>query len=228
MDFKSNLLAALAASVVLGATACQTGRQANVAPPKQAYAPALAASVKPVPASNDKSRQFEAAQAAPKTDPIATLIANVEQQFQSGKDSFQADEAEEARQHFDQALDLLASTPLDIHSDARLEREFNRVLQGLNDFEQEEQTQAQADDQTDSDDNSSAQQSEPAPIDEANEANTPVDANVKAKATAEVKATHSDLPLMMTDPVASYINYFSGRGRETLERALARSGRYEP
>ena len=31
---------------------------------------------------------------------------------------------------------------------------------------------------------------------------------------------------MMTDPVAGYINYFSTRGRGTLERALARSGRY--
>ena len=31
---------------------------------------------------------------------------------------------------------------------------------------------------------------------------------------------------MMTDPVAGYINYFSGRGRGVLERALVRSGRY--
>ena len=32
---------------------------------------------------------------------------------------------------------------------------------------------------------------------------------------------------MMTDSVAAYINYFSGRGRGVLERALARSGRYD-
>ena len=32
---------------------------------------------------------------------------------------------------------------------------------------------------------------------------------------------------MMTDQVAGFINYFSARGRGTLERALARSGRYE-
>src|SRR5208337_2602966 len=51
--------------------------------------------------------------------------------------------------------------------------------------------------------------------------------NVKAKAEAEIKSTHSDLPLMMTDQVAGYINYFSTRGRGVLERALARSGRYE-
>ena len=93
------------------------------------------------------------------------------------------------------------------------------MLAGLNSFEQQEQTVAQ--------DNTPAQQSEPAPIDEANEATAPVDPNVKAKAAAEVKATHSDLPLMMTDPVAGYISYFSGRGRGVLERALVRSGRYD-
>jgi membrane-bound lytic murein transglycosylase D len=32
---------------------------------------------------------------------------------------------------------------------------------------------------------------------------------------------------MMTDQVAGYINYFSTRGRSTVERALARSGRYD-
>jgi membrane-bound lytic murein transglycosylase D len=49
---------------------------------------------------------------------------------------------------------------------------------------------------------------------------------VKAKAQAELKAIHSDLPLMMTDQVAGYISYFSNRGRGVFERALIRSGRY--
>jgi peptidoglycan lytic transglycosylase D len=42
-----------------------------------------------------------------------------------------------------------------------------------------------------------------------------------------MKATHSDLPLMMTDQVAGYIDYFSGRGRENFENAIIRSGRYQ-
>ena len=55
----------------------------------------------------------------------------------------------------------------------------------------------------------------------------PVDANVKAKAEAEIKSTRSDLPLMMTDQVAGYISYFSTRGHGTIANALARSGRYD-
>src|SRR6202040_3251816 len=70
------------------------------------------------------------------------------------------------------------------------------------------------------------QKSEPAPIDETNGLTPAPDANIKAKAQAEIKNTRSDLPLMMTDQVAGYITYFSGRGRGVFERAYARSGRY--
>src|SRR5262249_36697285 len=72
------------------------------------------------------------------------------------------------------------------------------------------------------------QMSEPAPIDEANQVTFPVDPSVKAKAEAGLKIiqAQSDLPLMINDYVASYINYFSTRGRGVFERSLARSGRY--
>ncbi len=71
------------------------------------------------------------------------------------------------------------------------------------------------------------QRSEPAPIDEANDITFPVDPNIKAKAEAEIKTTKSDLPLVLNDQVAMFINYFSSpRGRATLEHAWARSGRY--
>jgi membrane-bound lytic murein transglycosylase D len=73
---------------------------------------------------------------------------------------------------------------------------------------------------------SDTQKSEPAPIDETNGITPSADPNVKAKAQAEIKSTHSDLPLMMTDQVAGYISYFSNHGRGTFERAFARSGRY--
>ena len=71
------------------------------------------------------------------------------------------------------------------------------------------------------------QKSEPAPIDETNEVTPPVDANIKAKAEAEIKATHSDLPLMMTEPVAGLHQLFFQRGRGVLEHGLVRSGRYQ-
>ena len=99
-----------------------------------------------------------------------------------------------------------------------MQRKLDEITEALKTVDQQEQQQTEA---------AVEQQSEPAPIDEANEATPPVDPHVKARAEVEVKFTRSDLPLMMTDEVAAYINYFSGRGRGVLERGLVRSGRYQ-
>jgi len=149
---------------------------------------------------------------------VAELIAQVEKEYQAGQDNYKAGHLEAAKESFDRAFNLLLSSSLDIRSDERLQREFDQVLEQVSGLELQALQQG---------DGFAEQKSEPAPIDEANEVTFPVDPNVKAKAEAEVKATHSDLPLMMTDPVAGYINYFSTRGRGTLERALARSGLYQ-
>jgi len=128
----------------------------------------------------------------------------------------QAGKTEEARKNFDNALNALLSSNLDIRSDERLQEEFDRIVAGVNQLDPSG-TAVDADAQ---------QKSEPAPIDETNGLTPTPDAKIKAKAQAEIKNTHSDLPLMMTDQVAGYITYFSGRGRDTFERAFARSGRY--
>ena len=146
------------------------------------------------------------------------MIAQVENEYQVGQDNYKAGHLEAAKENFDRAFNLLLGSSLDLRSDERLEQEFDRVLDGINGSELQALQEG---------DGFTEQKSEPAPIDEANEVTFPVDPNLKAKAEAEVKATHSDLPLMMTDPVAGYISYFSTRGRGTLERALARSGQYD-
>src|SRR5581483_5780450 len=60
----------------------------------------------------------------------------------------------------------------------------------------------------------------------ANEVTFPVDPNIKAQAAAEIRETHSDLPLVMNDQIASYISYFSSRGRGALVNGMEHSGRY--
>ena len=210
---------------LLFGTACQTAPHQNSLLPQQAKAPTYTASA----AANNVQTQPEdasrasAPEAAPqvkpdvKPDPAADLIAQVEKEYQAGEENYKAGHLDAAKQSFDRAFNLLLGSPLDIRSDDRLQHEFDRVLEGVSDLELQALQEG---------DGFGEQKSEPAPIDEANEVTFPVDQNIKAKAEAEVKTTHSDLPLMMTDPVASYINYFSTRGRGTLERALVRSGQY--
>jgi membrane-bound lytic murein transglycosylase D len=108
-------------------------------------------------------------------------------------------------------------SPVDVKSDDRLQQEFDKITEEIHKLEMLAFKAG---------DGFTEQQSEPAPIDEANEVTFPVDVTVKAKAEAELKTTESDLPLVINDYVASYINYYSNRGRGTFERALARSGRY--
>jgi membrane-bound lytic murein transglycosylase D len=153
-------------------------------------------------------------------DPVGDLIARVEKEYQSGQDNYRNGHLEAAKQNFDSAFNQLLGSGFDLRSssDDRLERELDRILDGINGLELAALQQG---------DGFAEQKSEPAPIDEANELTPTVDENVKAKAEAEIKFTRSDLPLVMTDQVAGFINYYSSRGRGTLERALARSGRYE-
>jgi len=179
------------------------------------------ASQKSAPQASASSQAINSSE--PKPDPVAALIGNVEKEYQAGENEYAAGHKEGAKQHFDRAFNLLMGSSSETRADRRYQPEFDRVLAGVNKLELkalEQQSEASVD-------NSPEQKAEPAPIDEANEVtNYPVDPNLKAKAAAELKATHSDLPLMMTDQVAGYINYFSGRGRGTLEHGLERSGRY--
>ena len=215
--FSAILLCALLAVTL----ACQTAQKQTFLPPSNAQAPALIASATPKTAPQKQATSADSqspAKQALAVDPVGDLIAQVEKQYETGEENYRAGHLEAAKQNFDSAFNLLLGGGLDLQSDDRLEAELNRILDGVNGLELAALEQG---------DGFAEQQSEPAPIDEANEATPAVDQNVKAKAEAEIKSTRSDLPLMMTDQVAGYINYFSNRGRGTLERALARSGQYE-
>jgi len=156
-------------------------------------------------------------QATQKGDPVAALIAQVEKQYEQGQAEYQAGHLESAKSSFDKAVDMLLQSPIDIRSDDRLQREFDKIIEGVNQLEMVALKEG---------DGFTEQKTVPAPITEANEVTFPVDPNVKARAEQQVKETRSDLPLVVNDYVASYINYFNTSGRSVLEKALIRSGRY--
>src|ERR1700687_5874196 len=198
---------AVVAALPLVACACQTAQKpATLLPPGKA--PALHAAVTPtqvaatsttpaktVPpptedAQPEKAASVESATApdpaaAPSHDRVADLIARAEKKYQLGLANHKAGKMDEARQNFDDALDALLSSHLDIRSDERLQEEFDRIVQGVNEL-YPVGTAAETDAQQ-------QQKSEPAPIDETNGLTPAPDAGVKAKAQAEIKNMHSDL-----------------------------------
>jgi membrane-bound lytic murein transglycosylase D len=229
------------AALILAICSCQTARKpVPLLPP--ATAPSLktpapttqAESQPPLPAAPAPQPQAAppksvepapvALEPKPAADAVADLIAQVEKEYQAGLADYQAGKAEAAKQDFDKAFNALLGSKLDIRSDPRLEKEFDRIVEGVNRLDLGGLAASGLGGDTEA--QQQEQKSEPAPIDETNEVAPAADPGVKAKAQAEIKSTRSDLPLMMTDQVAGYISYFSNRGRGTFERAFARSGRY--
>ncbi|MBZ5509437.1 MAG: transglycosylase SLT domain-containing protein [Acidobacteriia bacterium] len=145
------------------------------------------------------------------------MIAEAEKAYNSGQADYKAGHLDAAKQDFNRAVDILMQGPVDIKQDDRLQQEFDKITEEINKLEMVAFKEG---------DGFAEQQAEPAPIDEANQVTFPADPNVKAKAEADLKNTRSDLPLMINDYVAGYINYFSTRGRGVFEGAWTRSGRY--
>jgi membrane-bound lytic murein transglycosylase D len=234
------LRTAAIASLILALSACQSAHKpVTLVPPattpavKPAPAPAPQAASEPAQApaekkqedsSTEKATTAETAQTEtqPKSDVVGDLVAKAESDYQTGLANYHAGKTDDAKHNFDNALNSLLSSNFDVRSDERLQKEFDRIVQGVNELYPggtAQEAEAAQEPQ---------QKSEPAPIDTTNEIAPTADAGTKAQAEADLKKTRSDLPLMMTDQVAGYIAYFSNpnRGRGVFERAYARSGRY--
>src|SRR5271165_930344 len=200
---------------VLWSSGCEPSEPKKTAAkvPAQASAPTI------TKAPTDTATPQPAGQAASVTsDPVEALIAQADKLYQEGTSNYQAGHLEAARQSFDQAFNVLLSNKLAVRNNPQLEKEFDKIVDGVREMEQAALREG---------DGFTEQRSEPAPIDEANDITFPVDPNVRATAEAEIKTTKSDLPLMLNDQVAMFINYFSStKGRHTLEHGLTRAGLY--
>ncbi|HZD31111.1 MAG TPA: LysM peptidoglycan-binding domain-containing protein [Candidatus Angelobacter sp.] len=213
MKFLQYVVTPLLLGSVLFSAGCEPSEPKNTAAkvPAQATAPTVTqtpAAVSPatVPV------------ASPPADPVDALIARADKLYQQGKADYQAGHLDAARQSFDQSFNVLLSSDLQVRGNPRLEKEFDKIVDGVREMEQAALREG---------DGFTEQRSEPAPIDEANDVTFPVDPAVRATAEAEIKTTKSDLPLMLNDQVAMFINYFSStKGRHTLEHGLTRAGIY--
>ncbi|HKW25833.1 MAG TPA: LysM peptidoglycan-binding domain-containing protein [Terriglobales bacterium] len=210
--------APLLIALALGSASCQTAakRQVVAIAPPLPVAPPIQPKPAAIPAPDPKPQEAPPP-AVTNADPIAALVAQADEQYQAGQANYSAGHLEAAKANFDRAFDILTQAPGGASSDERLQKEFDKIVDGVNSLELVALRQG---------DGFTEQKSEPAPIDETNQITFPVDPNLKAKAAEEIRQIHSDLPLTMNDAVAGYVNYFSTRGRGVLERALTRAGLY--
>ncbi|MGB6974452.1 MAG: transglycosylase SLT domain-containing protein [Terracidiphilus sp.] len=200
------------AAVALLVAGCTPSGQKAVSPASlpQATAPAIAPvapqAPPPAPVVNLQQKRIDA------------LIAQVEAAYATGDADYRKGQLPQAKVQFDHAVDLMLLSGIDIKSNPRLQDEFNRIVDQVNALEMEALQQG----------NGFAPKVEPSPADVANDVTLKVDPNFVARAKSDLATTHSDLPLVMNDYVASYINFFANtqRGHNTLLHAFERSGRY--
>lgn len=214
-NFSYRLIACAALALVLAgctptqhASASQSASAQKTAPPVPAQTSPSTAEQTPTPAIKTVQQQR-----------VQLLIQQVEKAYANGQADYRKGDLLAAKAEFDRAVDLMLTSGIDIKSDAQLQDEFDHIVDAVNGLEMEALKQG----------NGFAPKEEPAPADVANDVTFAVDPNLVAKAQSELATTKSDLPLVVNDYVAAFINFFANtqKGHNTLLHSFQRSGRYK-
>jgi membrane-bound lytic murein transglycosylase D len=199
----------VAGCVPSGQNGAPTGGQ------RQATAPALPAPPQAEPVAPEAAPP----QLTVEQRKVKVLIQQVEVAYANGEADYRKGKLPEAKAEFDRAVDLMLLSGIDIKGSPELQDEFTRIVDGVNAMEMEALKEG----------NGFAPKEEPTPADVASDVTFKVDPNFMAKAQASLATTKSDLPLVVNDYVAGFINFFanSQRGHNTLQHSFERSGRYK-
>jgi membrane-bound lytic murein transglycosylase D len=181
-------------------------------PPAQTTAPAVH-SAQPAPAKAEppaKAQQDQRVQA---------LIDQVEKAYAIGQDAYRKGDLPGAKVAFDHAVDLMLTSGMDIKAEPKLQEEFDHIIDAVNGLEMDALKQG----------NGFVPKEEPTPADVASDVTFAVDPNLVAKAKSDLATTKSDLPLVVNDYVAAFINFFANtqKGHNTLLHSFQRYGRYK-
>ena len=202
------------AIALAGCDPSQNKLKAPAAQP-QATAPVLVQHVTPAPPPSPPPPQQ-----TQKQRQVQQLIEQVEKAYAEGDADYRKGRLPEAKSEFDHAVDLMLTSGIDIKSEPQLQDEFDHIIDQVNALETEALKQG----------NGFVPKVEPTPADVASditfEAVTP---DIVAKAETQLATTKSDLPLMVNQYVAGFINFFanSPRGHATLQHSFQRAGRYK-
>jgi membrane-bound lytic murein transglycosylase D len=138
----------------------------------------------------------------------------------SGRQMYFEGDLAGARREFDAAVDTLLNAPENAPDHRRIERRLDEICDLIYRFDVEKLGAGQA--------QQDAIVFDKAPIDEISHMTFPVDEKLAPKLTQELHQTASGIPLELSDPVLSFVHYFStDRGRAILLAGLRRSGKYK-
>src|SRR5579863_4106 len=147
------------------------------------------------------------------------LISQAEDKFQSGRKFYRDGNYDQARQEFDAAIDLMLQASQDPTDRPLFELKLEDMVDSIHRLDLSGLGAAQIE---------TTPQFDKAPLEDIAQMTFPVDPKIKDKVRIEMKTTASALPLDVNDVVLGYINYFSGKGRRTIEYGFERAAKYQP
>jgi membrane-bound lytic murein transglycosylase D len=218
---KSGFWLFVAAGVLFGVSGCEDTAKAPVqVRPPQIAVPSQEPSLPALPIN--AQHKFVKPLVIQSPDGPASLAAQSQAAFDAGEQDFKAGHLGKAREEFDEALDQLLASGLDLDADPRLSALYHHIIDTVS-LDELEAFRAG--------DGFTEQKSTPAPIDEIAEEPIPqpelVDPNLRGRAEGEVSNIAHDVPLTVNDPVLAYLNFFKTvRGNAIVETGLRREGRY--
>jgi membrane-bound lytic murein transglycosylase D len=187
---------------------------------------------------------------------IQKIIDRAEERFQAGEIHFDKGEYREARRAWDRAIDIILESGVDVRSDQRLQQCYQKLVDtvfqrqlalikvspaqplpaaestfsGSSVISQATQIPETTDAQNPKEKRGFGEQSYTAsPLDELSKIKLTDDETKTASDKAAQEAVNSaklDFGFKPNALVQSYINYYQGRGRVTMESGLRKSGRY--
>jgi membrane-bound lytic murein transglycosylase D len=155
-------------------------------------------------------------------DPNATLASQITSQaqvlYKAGIADYRSGNLEGAKEKFDQAVEKLLESNLDIQGDDRLSSDFDKLTEDIYAAEAAALERG---------DTLSPHNYVSPPIESFSGLTFPVDPRIKQQAQQELKAVKSDVPLVSNDYVDGVLTYLQNSGRSYVTTALKRLGLYQ-
>ncbi|MBS1832232.1 MAG: transglycosylase SLT domain-containing protein [Acidobacteria bacterium] len=169
--------------------------------------------------SKEPPNLTQSTQAMLRLTALETRLRKAEAQFEEGKKAYNQGSFEQARSHFNGAVDLLLEAPnQDEAGRQRLERRLEEMVEAIYRYDISGLGAAESPEKF---------VFESSPRDSILDMTFPVAPRVEGGVRSIIAATQSSLPIDAHESVFSAITNFSGdRGRKILEHNLRRSGKY--
>ncbi len=156
----------------------------------------------------------------PATDRVVHVRGRMEEAFQSGLEAYQAGRFDEAKEHFDNAVDAVLTSGIELSDEPALRAAFNEVVRNVGIMDADLYTKEDAGRVSD------------APFDALQDITSylsPKEAERERRRIEEFTAEVTyDLPMVLNPKVLSFVEIFQTRLRKEFEAGRKRSGMYLP